>query len=292
MGPCVCESGNDLLFSFFELGRLYPTFWSQIGLGMAEFSDLPMDCPPETLHSLYEAKYVAEYLEKYVDEFDYEGRSLRDRMVFGFTVTKIEKQNGRWAVHGKCNEAKSTVVYHTPRIMIASGLTSTPNMPVFAKQERFKGLILHQRDFGQSSVLSSGDKYVTVLGGAKSAADMVYACAKAGKSVSWVIRRSGSGPAAFLGSQGRGPYKNSAELGFTRIMGTFTPSYFTPQTWWASFLHRTALGNWVVSQIWNTADKVSRDGADFDERTNAQESFKKLKPSTMLFSRSRQDVAR
>ncbi len=71
------------------------TFWSQIGLGITEFSDLSMDCPPETLHSLYEAKYVARYLEKYADKFDYEGRSLRDRMVFGFTVTKIEKQNGR-----------------------------------------------------------------------------------------------------------------------------------------------------------------------------------------------------
>jgi len=95
------------------------------------------------------------------------------------------------------------------------------------------------------------------------------------------------GLAAFLGSQGRGPYKNSAELGFTRIMGTFIPSNFTPQTWWASFLHGTALGNWVVNQIWNSADKVSRDGADFDGRTNAKESFKMSKPSTMFFSRSR-----
>lgn len=84
--------------------------------------------------------------------------------------------------------------------MVASGLTSTPNMPVFAKQDCFKGLILHQRDFGQSSVLSPIDKYITVLGGAKSAADMAYACAKAGKSVSWIIRSSGNGLAAFLGS--------------------------------------------------------------------------------------------
>jgi len=49
-------------------------------------------------------------------------------------------------------------------------------------------------------VLSPIDKYITVLGGAKSAADMAYACAKAGKSVSWIIRSSGNGLAAFLGS--------------------------------------------------------------------------------------------
>ena len=275
-----CEA--PLLISLFDLERLYPTFWSQIGLGMAEFSDLPMTRPPETLHSLYEAKYVADYLERYIDEFKYEGRSLRDRTVFGFTVTKIEKLKETWTVHGYYNEMKATRNFSTPKIMVASGLTSTPNMPTFHGQDRFNGPILHQRDFGQSSVLSSDDEHVTVIGGAKSAADMVYGCVKAGKSVSWVIRSSGSGPAAFLGSQGRGPYKNSAELGFTRIMSTFTPSLFTPQTWWVKFLHRTAIGNWIVNQIWNTADKVSRDGADFEGRPEAQESFKKLKPSTMF----------
>lgn len=64
------EKGKGLLY-FSKLGLLYSTFWSQIGLGMAEFSDLPVDCPPETLHSLYEARYVARYLEKYVNKFDY-----------------------------------------------------------------------------------------------------------------------------------------------------------------------------------------------------------------------------
>ena len=240
-----------------------------------------MTRPQETLHELYEAKYVAEYLENYVDEFTYNGQSLRDRMVFGFTVTKVEKVNEKWNVHGFYNESKSAVIFHTPKVMIASGLTSTPNMPILPNRDSFKGMILHQKYFGQSTVLTSSDKHVTVLGGAKSAADMVYSCVKAGKSVSWVIRKSGSGPAAFLGSEGRGRYKNSAELGFTRIMSTFTPSYFTPQTKWTRFLNKTAVGNWMVSQIWNTADNVSRAGANFDKRPGALESFKKLKPSTM-----------
>lgn len=264
-----------------ETGRLYPTFWSQIGLGMAEFSDLPMERPKETLHELYEAKYVAEYLEKYVDRFSFQGQTLRDRITFGFTVSKIEKKNGKWSIHGFYNESKSLAVFHASKVMVATGLTSSPNMPLLPKQERFKGQVLHQKDFGQSSVLSSEEKHVTVLGGAKSAADMVYASVKAGKSVSWIIRKSGSGPAAFLGSEGKGRYKNSAELGFTRIMSTFTPSYFTPQTSWARFLHKTTIGNWMVNLIWNTADKVSRDGANFDKRPNASETFKELKPSTM-----------
>lgn len=248
---------------------------------MAEFSDLPMNRPEETLHDLYGAKYVAEYLDKYVDEFSFQGKTLRDRIIFGFTVNKIEKKSEKWYIHGFHNESKALAVFSATKVMVATGLTSSPNMPILPKRERFKGQVLHQKDFGQCSVLSSSAKHVTVLGGAKSAADMVYASVKAGKSVSWVIRRSGSGPAAFLGSEGKGRYKNSAELGFTRIMSTFTPSYFTPQTSWARFLHRTTIGNWMVNQIWNTADKVSRDGANFDKRPNASESFKELKPSTM-----------
>lgn len=37
-----------------------------------------------------------------------------------------------------------------------------------------------------------------VLGGAKSAADVAYASAKAGKKVHWIIRASGNGPAALF----------------------------------------------------------------------------------------------
>ncbi|MCJ1388705.1 monooxygenase [Xylographa bjoerkii] len=265
------------------LERWYPTFWTQIGLGMAEFSDLPMTRPAETLHDLYDAKYVGEYLEKYIEEFKYEGHTLRDRIYFGVSVTKVEKKDATWAVHVYCDHTKTASVFYATKLMIASGLTSTPNMPDLPNQDCFKGDILHQRSFGQSSVLASPSKNVTVLGGAKSAADMVYASVKAGKSVSWIIRSSGSGPAAFLSSEGRGPYKNSAELGFTHIMSTFTPSYYTPRNWWTRFLHRTSLGGWTKDLIWKTADKVSRTGADFDGRVNARESFKKLKPSTTVF---------
>ena len=249
---------------------------------MAEFSDLPMVPPSETLYDLYDAKYVAGYLENYVNGFQYQGRSLRDRIVFGFTVVKIEKVNAYWEARGHYNDKKdATIVFRAPKIMIATGLTSTPNIPTFLNQESFQGSILHQKDFGQSKVLSSNARHVTVIGGAKSAADMVYASVKAGKSVAWVIRKSGSGPAAFLSSEGRGRYKNAAELGFTRIMGTFTLSYFTPLTWWTKFLHNTGPGNWMVSQFWKTADNVSRDEANFEARPGALAAFKNLKPNTM-----------
>ena len=150
---------------------------------MAEFSDLPMTRPPETRYDFYDVKYVADYLEKYIDSFKYDCCTIRNRTTFGVTVTKVENQKNKWLVHGRHNHNNSTSVYHASILMIASGLTSTPNMPTLSNQNNLKGQILHWRDLGQSSVLSSSDKYITVLGGAKSAADMVYASVKARKSV-------------------------------------------------------------------------------------------------------------
>lgn len=103
-------------------------------------------------------KNVADYLENYVDEFKYEGRNLCDRMVFAFTVVKIEKIKDKWDIHGHYNDKKeAAVVFHAPKVMIASGLTSSPNMPILPNRENFQGPILHQKDFCQSSVLSSKD---------------------------------------------------------------------------------------------------------------------------------------
>ena len=44
---------------------------------------------------------------------------------------------------------------------------------------------MHQERFGQSSILASADiQRITVVGGGRSPANMVYASAKAGNSVS------------------------------------------------------------------------------------------------------------
>ncbi|KAL9054839.1 MAG: hypothetical protein Q9206_003376 [Seirophora lacunosa] len=64
-------------------------------------------------------------------------------------------------------------------------------MPSLPGQEKFQNPIVHQKDFGKSDVLaSSASKRVTVLGAAKSAADLVYDCVKAGKAVTWIVRRT------------------------------------------------------------------------------------------------------
>ncbi|KAL2036379.1 hypothetical protein N7G274_010900 [Stereocaulon virgatum] len=260
--------------------RSYEGFWTQWTVGTAEFSDLRMPRPPDEdlYYDFFKSKHTTEYLENYVDQHRFGGRSLRDRITFEFQVKSIKKQNAVWVVKG------DSATFHASKVIVASGLTSNPNMPNLPRENYFDAPIIHQETFGQSSVLSSPNlQKITVVGAGKSSADMVYACVKAGKIVSWIIRASGTGPAFFLSPKGKGPYKNAFEIGSTRIAGTLSPSVLTPDNRWTRFIHRTNLGQKIVNAVWGGADKETREGADFDRRKGALKGFENLKPKAPLF---------
>ena len=255
--------------------RSYEDFWTQWTVGTAEWSDMRMTRPPE--HDLYydffKAKHTSDYVEKYVDHRRFADQSLRDRIRFGFKVSSIKKPGNVWIVTG------DTAVFRASKIIVACGLTSAPNMPELPGKDHFEAPVIHQESYGQSSVLSSAKfQNVSVLGGGKSAADMVYASVKAGKSVSWIIRVSGTGPAFFVSPKGKGPYKNAFQIGSTRIVSTLSPSIFNPETLWTRFVHKTNFGQKIVHAVWDGADKETRADANFDGRQNALKGFKNLEP--------------
>ena len=262
------------------LARLYNGFWSQSGLRMAGFSDQPIELPPgtQTYHDIFEAKYVTQYLESYVDSHIYDGKSLRERILFGSEVVSVLKSGGRWQLQistGQCVIARV--------VMVATGHTSRPNMPILPGKERFSGLVIHQKDFGRASreiFPDTSKPNVTVLGGGKSAADMVYSSVKAGKEVTWIIRPDGEGPAAFSAAAGRGPYRNGPEIAATRMMSTLSPSCFTEPNWLSSLVHGTARGRRMLAQIWLGADEAYRKEADFEKRTEARPGFAQLQSNT------------
>jgi len=238
-----------------------------------------MAVPPaeDTYFDTFKAKYTTQYLEKYVYKQVFAGQSLRDRIRFGFEVENVKRGNGQWVISGKenGNEAK---IYHAIKMIVASGLTSVPNLPKLPNKEHFEASIIHQGDFGQSSVLSSPDiKHVTVFGGSKSSADMVYASVKAGKSVSWIIRVPGTGPGFFLAAKGIGPYRNAYAIGSTRIASTLSPNFFN-HTWWTRFLHTTSWGVKLATGFWKGVTDDINKVADF-ERPGTK-GFEKLKPHT------------
>ena len=161
-----------------------------------------MPHPPATdlYYDFFKAKHTSKYVENYVDHHRFANESLRDRIRFEFKVRTIRKPGNLWIVTG------DKIVFCASKIIVASGLTSAPTMPDLPGLHHFEAPIIHQESYGQSSVLSSDEFLnVTVLGGGKSAADMVYSSVKARKSVSWIIRASSTGPAHFVSPKGKGP---------------------------------------------------------------------------------------
>ena len=121
-----------------------------------------------------------------------------------------------------------------------------------------------------------------MLGGGKSAADVAYAAAKAGKTVSWIIREEGNGPSAFFGAKGKGPYKNSNEGFYNRFVASWLPNPFRlgRPSWAERALHGTGVGRWVVRKFWERVDKGNRMDADFRREEGREMEFSNLEPDT------------
>lgn len=259
--------------------RIYESFWTQTVVGMAEFSDRPLPHPPneEIYHGFFPAKYVTKYLEEYVDSHVYASQSLRDRMTFNFSVDSIKKSGKIWSIRSDQRD----ITLAASKLIIATGLTSTPNMPKFPNRDVFRGPVIHQKEFGQSLFLSSRDvTNVIVIGGGKSAADIIYASAKAGKNVSWIIREGGCGPAAHAPANGNVLYKNANDMLYNRLSSSFSPSVFISSNWLKRFLHQSQFGRRITMWIWDRMDLQYRKTADYQRGDPGKTGFHHLEPDT------------
>lgn len=209
---------------------------------------------------------------------------MRDRIYFGIRVCSIPKTGNLWRVSGRCSGTDEEEIFSGAKIVIDTGHTTISNMPVLLGQSLFQGDVLHQKEFGKatSRVLGS-DSYqnVTILGGGKSAADMVFDSVKAGKKVSLIIRETGEGPAAFAGAAGKGPYRNGPEIAAIRILSALSPSCFTPTSWWTSMIHGSKYGRSIVAKVWLGADQACSDLARFQDREGALPEFENMRLSTV-----------
>lgn len=192
-------------------GRGYDSFWTQGIVGTAEFSDMPMQRPPEEdlYFEFFKAKHTTKYLEDYVDQHRYSGLTLRKRIRFSTEVQSVLKTDGLWSIRTKDRDTGVEQNFSTPKLIVASGLTSIRYMPVLPGREIFHGQVLHHEDFGPSDVLTSSDvRSIAVIGGGKSSADMVYEGVKAGKTVSWILKTTETtGPGFLFSPKGMGPTK-------------------------------------------------------------------------------------
>lgn len=232
------------------------------------------------MYDLFRAKYTTKYLEDYVDDKRHAGQTLRDRIQFNTHVESIKKVDGKWRFTCFDTIAKARRTLFSSRVMMANGQASLPNMPNFPGQDNFQGKIIHSIDFGQSDVIQNKSvQHVAVIGAGKSAADMVYEAVKAGKTVSWIVRKTGNGslgPAALAPINLPTPYRNGVEASQARIMASLQPCYLIPyRSWWTWFLHSTTLGAKLVGKIFSALDNTVRKYAGYRTR-KSDKGFEKL----------------
>lgn len=186
--------------------------------------------------------------------------------MFGTKIQVVSTNDEKWLISSKEETTGTVKTFLTSKLMVASGVTSVPHMPVFPGKENFGGPIIYQEAFGSSNLLSSpGMKNTAVLGGAKSSADMSYAAVKAGKIVTWIFKSTNTtGPGFFLAPKGKGPYKNAFEIAMTRLSATSTPSFMNRDTLWTRFLHGTKLGLKMMNSFWGAVDQEARKDANFE----------------------------
>ena len=251
---------------------------------MVGFSDEPIVLPKEApkFHGTFEAKYFTQYLENYIDRHVYNGACLRSRIHLGSRVTEIQKSDNVWTTVVRSPDAK-TQQFRSSKLVVATGLTSLPKMPMLPNQHDYLGPICHHKDFGQAtkSFLSESSSYnIVVLGAGKSATDMVYECVKKGKLVHWIIRKDGEGPALYIPASGGKKFENSTEQGATRLAQTFSPSSFMQSSWLATFIHRTLFGRRYLNNKIREGDESCRKPAAYRDRDGALSSFRELECTT------------
>ncbi|KAJ1328050.1 dimethylaniline monooxygenase (N-oxide forming) [Microdochium nivale] len=251
--------------------RLYPGLKSNNLWGSYEYPDFPMS----------EAKYGVGYgqhipaavLHRYLTDFA-KKFGVFERTRFQTKVTAIEanEASGGWRVHtvsiGDGNGATKgeTSVLETDKLIVASGLTSEPNLPRYNGQDTFTSEFFHAKDFCRKADVVKTAKTAVVVGGGKSALDCAYALAvEGGATVHLVIRPRGDGP-LWLAPAFVTPLKRMMEeLLATRLLTWFSPTIFGAEDGYGGirrFLHGTRMGNWLVRSFWGVlrADVLSAHG--------------------------------
>ena len=249
-----------------------------------------MTPPPEEdqFYGFFPGRYTTAYLEAYVDNHTYSGQTIRERILFKSRVDSVSKVEDPATNHG----AQWTITYNsshkvqTLKLIDATGMTSQPQMPNLPGSSDFQGKTLHHKSFGQEQGLLLEDpsvQNVCILGGAKSAADVAYACAKAPaeRKIHWVIREDGNGPSAFFAAPAMSArYANSNEGFYNRFMASFLPNPFGKWGWVKWLLQGTVPGRWYVKRLWDGFDKGLRGFLDYQRDEGKDMGFANLEYDT------------
>lgn len=239
--------------------RLYPGLKSNNMFGSYEFPDFPMD---ESIYGIKPGQHIpAAVLHRYLTDF---ARSfgVLDRTRFNTKVESVQAiDTGGWKL--ALSEGSGVSVLSTEKLIVATGLTSEPNMPSYPGQATFTAPFFHAKDFCHNSNTVATAKRAVVVGGGKSAYDCAYAFAtEGGAETHLVIRPTGQGPVWICP-----PYVTPFKRMMEELLHTRCLTWLSPCPWGAEdgfgvareFLHGTAVGRLIVENYWN---KLSSDVID------------------------------
>ncbi|PKY00157.1 FAD/NAD(P)-binding domain-containing protein [Aspergillus campestris IBT 28561] len=238
--------------------RLYPGLVTNNVFGSYELSDFPL--VPEKYGVAGVGHIPGSVAHSYFcDVADYFG--ITPCLMLRRRVARATLDERWWIVRVECVDgSKEAEDIIARRLVIATGLTSTPSIPQLPGSDRFTGLMLHSKQLKEQAHTLAKCQNVVVLGANKSAWDVCYRAAKSGAQVHMVIRPSGGGPSyVWPRSFFIGPWKVSlAKISATRGFSLFDPTLFGERgafSWIREFLHRTLVGSWLCQLFWSCLDK-------------------------------------
>jgi len=151
-----------------DTGLAYPSLRTNTSKQKTAFSDLAFDA------ALPDHPYrdqVLAYLERYADV-----TGVRERIRFGADVRAVRPVAEGWDVDGARFDA----------VVVATGLFARALEPPLRDRERFRGTILHSRDYREPTPFAGQD--VVVAGVGSSGADIAVELAAVARSVTVAVR--------------------------------------------------------------------------------------------------------
>ncbi|PSN61670.1 putative dimethylaniline monooxygenase [Corynespora cassiicola Philippines] len=258
--------------------RLYPGLKSNNMVDTYEYPDFPMS---ESKYGVAKFNHIPgavlhRYLTDYAKHF-----GVFERVQFHTQVDLVHQlDDGSWRITVSTPKGVRDVV--SKRLIVATGLTSTPNMPHYKNEAEFGAPLFHAKDFCQEAQNLGPVKNAVVVGGAKSAFDVAYAMVEDGATVDLVIRHNGHGP-VWIAPRFVTPFKKRLDA----LLNIRWMTWMAPCPWggedgfsWArNFLHGTVFGRMFVDFFWKmlSGDVIAANGYDSDP------ALQKLKPWNSAF---------
>ncbi|KAF9879662.1 flavin-binding monooxygenase-like protein [Colletotrichum karsti] len=253
--------------------RLYPGLKSNNMVGTYEYPDFPM---AEAVYGVKPDNHIpGAVLHRYLTDFA-KHFAFFDRIQFNTSVDLVERLGEKgWRLSVTSPAGTRTV--DTEKLILATGLTSTPNLPTYENEENFGGPLFHAKDFCREASTLKGVKNAVVVGGAKSAFDVAYALVQDGAEVDLIVRPNGHGP-VWIAPPFVTPFKKRMD----QLLNIRWMSWFSPCPWGEedgypgirNFLHGTAVGRFIVDSFWKVLSGDVLSANAYDSHPELQ----KLKP--------------